>query len=177
MRGVVCGVWCGGGWPFSSVEIPFQGWGVGGRKGREGKGREGTGRRDGAKGKKRRSEGGRGGGNLQRTTLWPVAMAARTSWCDISPVKYTSARVPRSIEPPEPAHMLIVRIDWDSAVCPCGYATWTIQIPRVLKWDQTILISSVFVFYFFEREEERGREKKKKMMMMMTTVKWIRTMF
>ena len=49
MRGVVCGVWCvvWGGCPFSSVEIPFQGWGVG-REGRDGKGR------DGAKGKERR---------------------------------------------------------------------------------------------------------------------------
>lgn len=44
--------------------------------------------------------------------------------CDISPVKYTSACLPESMDPPEPAQMAIVRMGdkWDSA-----YPTWTEQ--------------------------------------------------
>lgn len=46
--------------------------------------------------------------DLQRMTLCPLWTAARTSWWDISPVKYTSASTPSSIPPPEPAHIAIV---------------------------------------------------------------------
>ena len=43
-----------------------------------------------------------------KITCAPCDTASRMSWCDISPVRYTSACFPRSMLAPEPAHRAIV---------------------------------------------------------------------
>lgn len=49
-----------------------------------------------------------------KTTLVPLQTASRTSWCDISPVRYKSALTPRRTLEPEPAHTATEV----SSVCP-----------------------------------------------------------
>lgn len=46
---------------------------------------------------------------IQSTTQWPLATAARTSWCGISPVSHTSAFEDATSPPAEPAPTATVR--------------------------------------------------------------------
>lgn len=81
-------------------------------------------------------------------TCFPAATAAKTSCCGhehelnfsviadqqenirtciISPVRYTSASRPSSMDPPDPAQMATVRIATDRDFSAKGYATWTVS--------------------------------------------------
>ena len=63
--------------------------------------------------------------DVHKMTFVPPATAARTSWWDISPVKYTSACTPANIDPPEPAQIATVRTG-ALASLPAGYPTCTV---------------------------------------------------
>lgn len=70
------------------------------------------------------------GTNAHMTTFFPLATAASTWWCDISPVRYTSASTPRSISPPEPA---LIATDRTAGMSLADvYATRTIRTAPLL---------------------------------------------